>query len=134
MALPDVVSREQWLETRVRLLAEEKELTQRRDALNAARRRLPMVRIEKDYVFRGPDGPVRLGDLFGGRRQLIVKHIMFGPDWDAPCPSCANFIAGLSEPVLARLHSCKTTFVLVSRAPVAKIEAFRGGMGWTPPW
>jgi hypothetical protein len=103
MALPDVVSREQWLETRVRLLAEEKELTRRRDALNAARRSLPMVRIEKEYVFGGPDGPVRLADLFGDGHQLIVKHIMFGPDWDAPCPSCRHFIAELSEPVLARL-------------------------------
>jgi predicted dithiol-disulfide oxidoreductase (DUF899 family) len=134
MALPDIASREQWLEMRTRLLAEEKELTRRRDSLNAARRNLPMVRIEKDYVFGGPDGPVHLADLFDGRSQLIVKHIMFGPDWDAPCPSCRNFITELSEPVVARLHSCDTTFVLVCRAPVAKIEALRASMGWTPPW
>jgi predicted dithiol-disulfide oxidoreductase (DUF899 family) len=134
MTLPDVVSRERWLQARVRLLAEEKELTRSRDALNAARRRLPMVRIEKNYVFDGADGPVRLADMFGDRSQLIVKHIMFGPDWDAPCPSCQHFIAELSEPVLARLHSCDTAFVLVSRAPLTKIEAFRAGMEWTPPW
>jgi predicted dithiol-disulfide oxidoreductase (DUF899 family) len=134
MALPEVVSRERWLRARVRLPAEEKELTRRRDALNAARRRLPMVRIEKDYVLDNPDGPVHLADLFGDRSQLIVKHIMFGPDWDAPCPSCQHFIAEIAEAALGRLYSCETAFVLVSRAPVAKFEAFRATAGWTPPW
>jgi predicted dithiol-disulfide oxidoreductase (DUF899 family) len=86
MSLPDVVSREQWLEARRRLLAREKEFTRSHDALNADRRRLPMVKVDKEYVFEGPDGPVTLAQLFGGKRQLIVQHVMFGPDWDKPCP------------------------------------------------
>lgn len=134
MGLPEVVSHDEWLQARVELLAVEKELTRRRDAVNAARRRLPMVRVEKEYVFDSADGPVRLVDLFGAARQLIVKHIMFGPDWDAPCPSCQHFIAEVSKPVLTRLRSLDTAYVLVSRTPVGKLAAFRAGLGWTPPW
>lgn len=81
MALPEVASREQWLEARLRLLKKEKELTRQRDAVNAERRRLPMVRVEKQYVFGGPAGQVTLAELFGDRMQLVVQHIMFGPDW-----------------------------------------------------
>ena len=92
MSLPDVVSREQWLEARRRLLAREKEFTRSHDALNADRRRLPMVKVDKEYVFEGPDGPVTLAGLFGGKRQLIVQHVMFGPDWDKPCPGCSAAI------------------------------------------
>jgi predicted dithiol-disulfide oxidoreductase (DUF899 family) len=80
MSLPDVVSREQWLEARRRLLGQEKELTRRHDAVNASRRRLPMVKVEPEYVFEGPEGPVTLAELFRGKRQLIVQHVMFGPD------------------------------------------------------
>src|SRR5207237_1441555 len=87
MSLPDVVSREQWLEARRRLLAREKEFTRSHDALNADRRRLPMVKVDKEYVFEGPDGKVTLAQLFGDKRQLIVQHVMFGPDWDKPCPA-----------------------------------------------
>jgi predicted dithiol-disulfide oxidoreductase (DUF899 family) len=87
MALPEVVAREQWLEARLRLLTEEKNETRRRDALNTERRMLPMVRVEKEYVFEGPQGPATLAGVFGDNRQLIVHHIMFGPDWDAPCPA-----------------------------------------------
>jgi predicted dithiol-disulfide oxidoreductase (DUF899 family) len=134
MAFPEVVSREQWLEARLRLLAEEKKETRRRDALNAQRRRLPMVRIEKDYVFDGPQGPVTLADLFGDNRQLIVQHIMFGPDWDAACPSCTNAVDELSDGLLAHLRARDTAFVLVSRAPLAKLEAYRVSRGWTVPW
>ena len=83
MSLPDVVSREQWLEARRRLLAREKELTRSHDALNADRRRLPMVMVDQEYVFEGPGGPVTLAELFGGNRQLIVQHVMFGPDGPA---------------------------------------------------
>ena len=134
MAFPKVVSREQWLEARLRLLAEEKEETRRRDALNAERRRLPMVRIEKEYLFDGPQGPVTLAGLFGDSSQLIVHHVMFGPDWDAACPSCTNFIDELSDGLLAHLHARETAFALVSRAPLAKIEAYRTQRGWTVPW
>jgi predicted dithiol-disulfide oxidoreductase (DUF899 family) len=134
MALPDVVSREQWLEARRALLAREKELTRQRDALNADRRRLPMVRIEKRYVLEGPQGQVTLGDLFGDARQLIVWHVMFGPDWDAACPTCTTFISELPGAVLARMRSLQTEFALVSRAPLANIEAYRTARGWTVPW
>ena len=84
MSLPDVVSREQWLEARRRLLAREKEFTRSHDTLNADRRRLPMVKVDKEYVFQGPDGQVTLAELFGDKRQLIVQHVMFGPDWTSP--------------------------------------------------
>jgi|HubBroStandDraft_2_1064218.scaffolds.fasta_scaffold363723_1 predicted dithiol-disulfide oxidoreductase (DUF899 family) len=134
MALPDVVSREQWLEARRALLAREKELTRQRDALNADRRRLPMVRIEKRYLLEGPRGQVTLGDLFGASSQLIVWHVMFGPDWDAACPTCTTFINELPDAVLARLNTLRTAFALVSRAPLAKIEAYRAAQGWTVPW
>src|SRR5215471_11619159 len=109
MALPEVVSREQWLEARLRLLEQEKELTRRRDALNAERRRLPMVKVEKTYVFDGPDGQVSLADLFGDRIQLITWHIMYGPDWDGACPTCTNFMNELSPAALARLNDCQTS-------------------------
>ena len=134
MALPEVVSREQWLAARLRLLEQEKELTRRRDALNAERRLLPMVTVEKDYVFDGPGGPVSLAELFGDRMQLVIWHIMFGPDWDAACPTCTNFMNELSPAVLARLRECQTAFALVSRAPLAKIEAYRKSHGWALPW
>src|SRR6478672_10185794 len=89
MSLPQVVSRDEWLVARKELLAKEKELTRQRDALSAARRRLPMVKVDKDYVFEGPDGKETLAELFGGRSQLIVYHFMFGPGWEQGCPSCS---------------------------------------------
>jgi predicted dithiol-disulfide oxidoreductase (DUF899 family) len=134
MAFPEVVSRDQWLEARLQLLAEEKKETRRRDALNVQRRRLPMVRIEKDYVFDGPQGPATLAGLFGDSRQLIIQHIMFDPDWDAACPSCTNAIDEIFDGLLAHLRDRGTAFILVSRAPLTKIEAYRTGRGWTVPW
>ena len=121
MSLPDVVSREQWLEARRRLLAREKEFTRSHDALNADRRRLPMVKVDKEYVFEGPDGPVTLAQLFGDKRQLIVQHVMFGPDWDKPCPGCSAAIDELSPGVLEHVASRDTAFVLASRAPYDKL-------------
>jgi predicted dithiol-disulfide oxidoreductase (DUF899 family) len=134
MALPEVVSREQWLEARVRLLAQEKELTRRRDALNAERRGLPMVRVDKEYVFDGPAGKVTLAGLFGDCRQLFVHHIMFGPDWDAGCPSCTEYTSEFTEALITRLRSRDTAFAMVCRAPLAKIEAWTAGRGWALPW
>jgi predicted dithiol-disulfide oxidoreductase (DUF899 family) len=134
MALSEVVSRERWLEARMALLAEEKNDTRRRDALNAERRRLPMVRIEKNYVFDGPQGPAALPALFGDSRQLIIQHIMFGPDSEAACPSCTNAVDELSDGLLAHLRARDTAFALVSRAPLAKLEAYRVSRGWTVPW
>jgi predicted dithiol-disulfide oxidoreductase (DUF899 family) len=134
MSLPDVVSREQWLEARQRLLAQEKELTRRHDELNASRRRLPMVKVDQEYVFEGPAGKVTLDDLFGDKRQLIVQHVMFGPDWDQPCPGCTAAIEELNPGVLDHVASRQTAFVLASRAPYEKIKALAEERGWTVPW
>jgi len=130
--LPEVVSHEEWLAARKELLAKEKELTRARDQLNADRRRLPMVRIDKPYTFEGPDGTVSLLDLFEGRQQMVMHHFMFGPDWDEGCPSCASAADGIGK--LRQLHIRNTTLVAVSRAPYAKLAAFRERMGWTFPW
>jgi predicted dithiol-disulfide oxidoreductase (DUF899 family) len=134
MALPEVVSREEWLQARRELLAEEKDLTRRRDRLNARRRELPMVRVEKEYVFDGPAGPVSLAGLFGDLRQLVVQHVMFGPDWDAARPSCTEATGELTGSLVARLRSRDTAYAMVCRAPLDKIEAYRTGRGWVVPW
>jgi predicted dithiol-disulfide oxidoreductase (DUF899 family) len=132
MALPHVASREEWVVARKQLLAEEKELTRARDALSAARRRLPMVAVETEYTFDGPGGPATLLDLFEGRRQLIVDHYMFDPSWEEGCMSCAGRVDQYGN--LAHLHARDTTMAVVSRAPLAKIEPFKARMGWTFPW
>lgn len=132
--LPRVVSRDEWLAARVELLAREKELTKLRDQLSADRRRLPMVEITKDYVFEGPEGKAGLADLFHGRSQLIVGHFMFHPDWDAGCPSCSAGADEMSKGHLEHVNKRDTTFVYVSRAPIAKIEKYRAEKGWTFPW
>jgi predicted dithiol-disulfide oxidoreductase (DUF899 family) len=132
MSLPKIVSRNEWLVARKELLAKEKKATRARDALNADRRRLPMVEIEKDYRFEGPDGELGLLDLFEGRRQLIVDHYMFDPTWDDGCPSCAGRVDQYGN--LEHLHERDTTMAVVSRAPLAKIEPFKARMGWSFPW
>jgi len=134
VALPDVVTRLEWLEARKRLLDLEKQATRERDALNARRRRLPMVLIDKEYLFDGPGGRMTLTGLFGDRRQLIVQHVMFGPDWDAGCPGCTAGIDEISDGVLSHLRSRDTAFALVSRAPLDKLEKYRAVRGWTVPW
>jgi predicted dithiol-disulfide oxidoreductase (DUF899 family) len=132
--LPRVVSRDEWLAARVELLAREKELTKLRDALVADRRRLPMVEMTKEYVFEGPDGKATLLDLFHGRSQLMVGHFMFHPDWEDGCPSCSAGADEMSKGHLEHVNRRDTTFVYVSRAPIAKIEAYRAKKGWTFPW
>jgi predicted dithiol-disulfide oxidoreductase (DUF899 family) len=134
MAFPEIVTREEWLEARKALLAREKQATREQDALNADRRRLPMVAVEKEYLFDGPDGLVSLAGLFGGRRQLIIQHVMFGPDWDTGCPGCTASIDEISDGLLTHLRSRDTTFVLVSRAPLDKLEKYREERGWSVPW
>jgi predicted dithiol-disulfide oxidoreductase (DUF899 family) len=134
MSLPNVVSRDEWLAARKELLAKEKELTRRRDALNVERRMLPMVAIEKEYRFEGPDGAATLLDLFEGRRQLIVAHFMFDPSWDDGCPSCTAGADEMSPGLLAHLHARDTTLAYVSRAPLAKLEDYKARRGWTFPW
>ena len=134
MSLPDVVSREEWVAARKALLAKEKELTRRRDALNAERRMLPMVRIDEDYVFAGPDGEASLLDLFEGRRQLAVAHFMFDPSWEDGCSSCSAGADEISDGLLRHLHVRDTTLAFVSRAPIDKIERYKAKKGWTFPW
>jgi predicted dithiol-disulfide oxidoreductase (DUF899 family) len=134
MSLPKVVSRDEWLSARKELLVKEKEFTRKRDALNTERRNLPMVRIEKDYVFEGPEGKASLIDLFDGRRQLIVGHFMFDPGWENGCSSCTAGADEISDGLLEHLHVRDTTLVHVSRAPIGKIEAYKAKKGWTFPW
>src|SRR5262245_53936233 len=139
--LPKVVSREEWLNQRKQLLAREKDLTHRRDALNAERRRLPMVELVKEYVFDGEQGKRSLADLFDGSRQVVIYHFMFDPGdpppgktepWSEGCSGCSFFTDNL--PHLAHLHHRDTSLALISRAPLTKILPFKKRMGWTVPW
>jgi predicted dithiol-disulfide oxidoreductase (DUF899 family) len=134
MSLPEVVPVEDWEAARKELLDREKALTRERDRLVADRRRLPMVEMTKDYEFDGPNGTASLVDLFERRRQLIVGHFMFDPDWDDGCPSCTAGAHEIADGLLEHLHTRDTTFAYVSRAPVAKIEDYKRRMGWTFPW
>ena len=135
-ATPRIVSPTEWQAAREELLIKEKAATRARDALAAERRRLPMVRIDKDYVFQGPDGKANLLDLFEGRRQLIIYHFMFAPvveGWpEAGCPGCSFFVDQIGH--LSHLHARDTSFALVSRAPLANIQRYQKRMGWTVPW
>jgi predicted dithiol-disulfide oxidoreductase (DUF899 family) len=130
--LPRIVSQAEWQTVRDKLMVKEKAHTRAGDALAAERRRLPMVKIDKEYVFDGPDGNTTLLDLFGGRRQLILYHFMFDPRWDAGCEGCSMVVDGIGH--LAHLHARDVSLVLVSRAPQTKLEPFRQRMGWTVPW
>ena len=132
IAHPKIVSVEEWAAARKALLDGEKALTRQRDALNAQRRRLPMVRIEKEYVFDGPEGKVSLNALFADLRQLIVYHFMFDPAWEQGCPGCTGFVNALGD--LSLLNERDTTFALVSRAPLTKLEAYRKLQDWRIPW
>jgi predicted dithiol-disulfide oxidoreductase (DUF899 family) len=134
LKLPEVVTREEWLAARKELLTREKELTRQRDVLNADRRRLPMVTIEKDYVFEGPDGQVGLADLFDGCSQLVVRHAMYDPEWEDACPSCTGGMDETSPALLAHLRTRDTAFAAISRAPYSKLEKYGRGRGWTFPW
>jgi predicted dithiol-disulfide oxidoreductase (DUF899 family) len=130
--LPRIASREEWLVARKALLEKEKALTRQRDALNAERRQLPMVVVTQDYRFQGPQGELRLVDLFEGRSQLIIYHFMYHRDRGEGCEGCSSLVDNIGH--LAHLHARDTTLALVSRAPLAELEAFRQRMGWTLPW
>jgi predicted dithiol-disulfide oxidoreductase (DUF899 family) len=134
MSLPEIATRDEWLRARLELLQREKELTRARDALNADRRRLPMVRIEKDYVFEGPQGTAGLADLFEGRRQLFLQHFMFDPAWTDGCASCSAGADELAQGLIDHLHIRDTTFAAVSRAPLSKLEDYKARKGWSFPW
>src|SRR2546425_12972040 len=125
----EIVSEAEWLVARKDLLTREKEFSRQRDALSAARRKLPMVKIEKEYVFEGPNGKETLADLFDGRSQLIVYHFMFGPGWEEGCPGC-SFLGDHFDGAISHINQRDVTFVAASRAPLAKLEAFKKRMGW----
>ena len=129
---PRVVPAAEWLAARKELQAAEEEAVRTLQQIASQRREMPAVRIEKNYVFEGPDGEASLLDLFEGRTQLIVQHFMFDPAWDEGCPVCAFKADSVGH--LAHLHARNTTFAAVSRAPISKIEPFRQRMGWTFPW
>jgi predicted dithiol-disulfide oxidoreductase (DUF899 family) len=132
IAHPEIVGRDEWLITRKTLLEHEKELTKQRDRVNAERRRLTMVKLEKEYTFEGSNGSTKLTDLFEGRTQLIIYHFMFAPEWEKGCMGCTGFVNSLGD--LSMLNKRDTTFALVSRAPLPKLEAYKTLKGWTLPW
>jgi predicted dithiol-disulfide oxidoreductase (DUF899 family) len=129
----NVVSDVEWTQARKALLAKEKELTRQHDALSAERRALPWRKIETDYVFDGPGGRLTLAELFDGRSQLLVYHFMFSPDWEAGCSSCSMAADHMDSSLIHVIHR-DVTLTAVSRAPLAKIEAFKKRMGWRFPW
>jgi predicted dithiol-disulfide oxidoreductase (DUF899 family) len=133
MANQAVVSREEWVAARKELLKKEKQLTRLNDELSRERRELPWVKVEKPYVFDGPDGKEMLADLFGGKSQLIIHHFMFSPDWEEGCVGC-SFHADHDEGALIHLANHDVSFVRVSRAPLAKIQTFNQRMGWHAKW
>ena len=138
MDIPRVVSPAEWLAARKDLLAREKEATHAKDAVDAARRALPVTEVTKDYTLTGPGGQVSLADLFDGRRQLITYHFMWRhaesgfPGEDQGCPTCSFLVDSIGD--VSHLHACDTTLVLVSRAPAGSIERFKKRMGWQVPW
>ena len=134
MTLPEIVDRERWLAASTELVAKEKALTRQRDALNAERRNLPMVEVVEEYALEGPEGTVGLLDLFEGRSQLIVYHFMFEPSWEDGCPSCSAGTDELSPGFFEHLHARDTSYAMVSRAPLPKLERWKAVKGWQVPW
>jgi predicted dithiol-disulfide oxidoreductase (DUF899 family) len=126
-------TREEWLEARLALLADEKELTRQNDRLAQRRQELPWVRIDKDYRFDTDDGAASLADLFQGRSQLLIYHFMFGPDYTAGCPACSTIADGFNGSVV-HLANHDVTMMAVSRAPLAKLQEYKRRMGWSFPW
>lgn len=128
-----IATQEDWLKAREALLAQEKAFTHERDALSARRREMPWLKIEQDYVFEGPDGRKSLEDLFDGRSQLIVYHLMFAPEWDWACKSC-SFWADQFDGAIPHLRARDTSFVAISRAPLEKLLRQAKRLDWTFPW
>jgi predicted dithiol-disulfide oxidoreductase (DUF899 family) len=133
MTKHQIVSQEQWIEARRLLLAREKELTRKHDELARQRRDLPWVRVGKKYIFDSSRGKVSLADLFGDHSQLLIYHFMFGPDWKEGCPSC-SLVADTLNGSLTHLAARDVSLMIVSRAPLARIEPFKTRMGWQFPW
>ena len=133
MTKPKIVSQEQWVEARKALLAREKQLTRMHDELARERRQLPWLRVEKNYTFDALQGKVSLADLFGGHSQLFVYHFMFGPDWKEGCPSC-SYVCDHLDGAVPHLAARDVSLMMISRAPLPRIEAFKKRMGWRFPW
>jgi len=131
--LHEVIRHEEWLKARAELLAAEKEFTRQRDVLTRRRMEMPWERVEKSYQFEGLDGSLSLADLFDGRSQLIVYHFMFAPDWEEGCKSC-SFWADTFNGLPIHLNHRDVTFTAISRAPLAKLDAYKKRMGWSFPW
>lgn len=132
IAMPKIVSQAEWLEARLKLLDQEKELTREYDRVNAERRRLPMVKVEKDYFFEGPEGKKSLAMLFGTNRQLIIYHFMFDPEWMEGCSGCTGYVDAIAD--LSLLGQRDTAFAIVSRALLPKLEAYKASKGWNVAW
>jgi predicted dithiol-disulfide oxidoreductase (DUF899 family) len=133
MNSPKIVSHDEWLKARKAFLTKEKAFNRERDALAAARRELPMVKVEKTYSFEGPTGEKTLAELFGERRQLVVYHFMFDPSWSEGCKSC-SLVADHFEGMLPHLAARDIAFAAISRAPLQKLRTFQERMGWNFPW
>lgn len=133
MNVPQITNRDQWLQARKELLAEEKEFLRQRDALSAKRRALPWVKIDEDYQFVGPDGNTNLSDLFGDKSQLIIYHFMMGENWEQGCPSCSFWADGFNG-TTEHLAQRDAAFIGVSNTPIAKIDAYKKRMGWSFKW
>jgi predicted dithiol-disulfide oxidoreductase (DUF899 family) len=133
MSSHPIGTREEWRKARLDLLEAEKELTRRGDELARRRRELPWVPVEEDYRFDSEHGEASLGDLFGGRSQLLVYHFMFGPDWDAGCPVCSSVADGF-DGIRVHLEHHDVALAAISRAPIEKLVAYRQRMGWSFPW
>ncbi len=133
MTHPKIATREEWLAARLELLKSEKELTHRSDELTRRRMELPWVRIDKEYRFETDEGTASLADLFKGRSQLLIYHFMFGPDYEAGCPSCSSIADGFNG-IVVHLQNHDVAFSAVSRAPLAKLQAYKKRMGWSFPW
>lgn len=134
MSLPNIASHDEWEAARKDLLLLEKEMTHARDRLNTQRRELPMVEMTKAHTLDGPKGPASLLDLFEDRKQLIIYHFMFDPSWDDGCPSCTSGTDEMSPGLLDHLHTRDTSYAMVSRAPLAKLEEWKSKRGWDLPW
>jgi len=133
MTESNATDRAEWLRARIALLEEEKAHVRAGDEIAARRRALPKLKLEKDYIFKCPQGAVKLSELFDGRSQLIVQHFMFGPDWEEGCPSCSFWADGF-DPMIVHLNQRDVSFAVVSRAAIDKLEAYRKRMGWDFTW
>ncbi len=128
-----IVGRKEWVKERLALLEKEKAYQRAGDELSDARRALPRVKLDEDFVFEGVDGDVKLSDLFEGRSQLIIQHFMFGPDWEAGCPSCSFWADGY-DPMIVHMNQRDVSFAVVSQGPIDKLQAYRKRMGWNFTW